>query len=380
MRVVIDARSAVSEPRTGVGHYTWNLIRLLPRIDPETTYIAWYVDAVRRRGGRRFAGIPNLIEQRTAFPPRLFERLSTRMKVPRLEWLLRFDVLFAPNFLPPPIGRRPFVMTVHDLAFRVQPETASSSTVRWLGRFDETLRRARAILTVSDTTRRDLLDHYRVPDERVTVVPPAVDHHVFRPFPSNIARAVCARYGIAPPYLLWLGGIERRKNLPLLVRAFRSLPDSIRPSLVLVGPRVPWSPEGWTELGAALQQLPPEVRGKVVVTGYVPEEDKVALLSGAEGFVYPSLYEGFGLPVLEAMACGTPALTSNVSALPETAGDAALLVDPKDHQSIAEGIERILTDRRLRRRLAAAGIARAARFHWEETARLTAEALQRAGA
>ena len=129
---------------------------------------------------------------------------------------------------------------------------------------------------------------------------------------------------------------------------------------------------------SALDALPPRVRDSVIVTGYVTEEEKVALLSGAEALVYPSLYEGFGLPVLEAMACGTPVLTSNVSALPETAGGAALLVDPHETQDIAAGIERLLTDPELRDRLRAAGTARVAAFSWDETARLTADVLRRA--
>jgi glycosyltransferase involved in cell wall biosynthesis len=127
-----------------------------------------------------------------------------------------------------------------------------------------------------------------------------------------------------------------------------------------------------------LDGLPPRVRERIVVTGYVSESEKVALLSGAEALVYPSLYEGFGFPVLEAMACGTPVLTSNVSALPETAGDAALLVDPRDEAAIAEGMRRLLLDEALRERLRAAGPKRAAQFNWDDTARRTADVLRRA--
>jgi glycosyltransferase involved in cell wall biosynthesis len=151
----------------------------------------------------------------------------------------------------------------------------------------------------------------------------------------------------------------------------------VRPTLVIAGPVAPWNPEGWDLVRPSLEELPPLVRDRVIVTGYVSEGDKVALLSGAEALVYPSRYEGFGLPVLEAMACATPVLTSNVSALPETAGDAALLVDPRDTEAIAAGMTRLLTDGALRERLRVAGVARAARFSWDETARLTAEVLRR---
>ena len=139
-----------------------------------------------------------------------------------------------------------------------------------------------------------------------------------------------------------------------------------------------WNPEGRDALHAALRELPADARNGVVLTGYVGEQDKVALLGGAEALVYPSLYEGFGLPVLEAMACGTPVVTSDVSALPEIAGDAALLVDPRDPEAIASAMRRILGDEDLRRDLAERGSSRAAGFTWEETARRTAGVLHEA--
>jgi glycosyltransferase involved in cell wall biosynthesis len=204
-----------------------------------------------------------------------------------------------------------------------------------------------------------------------------VDRDVFRPAPPDAVEAVRRRYEVEGPYLLSLGGIEPRKNLPALIGAYAALPEDVRPALVIAGPVAPWNPEGWDRVRPTLEELPSRVRERVIVTGYVSEGDKVALLSGAEALVYPSLYEGFGLPVLEAMACDTPVLTSNVSALPETAGDAALLVDPHDTEDIAAAMERLLIDGALRERLRAAGKARAAGFSWDETARLTAEVLRR---
>jgi glycosyltransferase involved in cell wall biosynthesis len=191
--------------------------------------------------------------------------------------------------------------------------------------------------------------------------------------------AVRQRYGIDGPYVLSLTGIEPRKNLPALVRAYASISELTRPALVLAGPVAPWNPEGWNLLRPVLDELPSRIRRRIVLTGYVPEEDKAALLTGALALVFPSFYEGFGLPVVEAMACGLPVLTSNVSALPETAGGAALLVDPNDTEAIAEGIERLLTDRELRERLRALGMLRASAFSWEETARRTAAVLHQAG-
>jgi glycosyltransferase involved in cell wall biosynthesis len=292
--------------------------------------------------------------------------------------MIRFDVLFAPNFVPPPTRTRRLVLTVHDLAFRLFPQTAPLATSRWLARLDSAIRRASQLIVVSEQSRRDLLELYPVDAGRVSVIPLGVDTAVFRPAGADAVDAVRRRYGIDGPYLLSLTGIEPRKNIPALIRAFVSLPEDVRPLLVLAGPVAPWNPAGWNLVRPVLDRLPPRVRERIVVTGYVSEAEKVALLGGAEALVYPSLYEGFGFPVLEAMACGTPVLTSNVSALPETAGDAALLVDPRDEAAIAEGMQRLLVDDALRERLRAAGPARASRFNWDDTARRTADVLGRA--
>jgi glycosyltransferase involved in cell wall biosynthesis len=378
MRVAVDARPAAIERRTGVGVYTWELLRRLPSADPESTFVAWHLDARRLLGGGpAFDAIPapNLVERTTPIPARWFDRLGRSAGVPRLEWLTRFDVLLAPNFVPPPTRTERLVITVHDLAFRRMPETAPASTIRWLSGFDDWLGRAARVIAVSESTRRDLLELTAVDEERVRVVPLGVDTDRYRPVPEAASRAA-ARWGVHGPYLLSLGGIEPRKNLPALLRAFGTLADDVRPWLVVAGAGVRWNPEGAGLLEAALTELPTAARARVVLTGFVPEEDKVALLSGALALAYPSRYEGFGLPVLEAMACGAPVLTSNVSALPEVVGDAALLVDPDEPASIAEGLDRLARDADLRGRLRAAGLARASSWSWDVTARRTLEVLR----
>jgi glycosyltransferase involved in cell wall biosynthesis len=384
VRIVVDARAAMPHARTGIGTYTWNLVRRLPWVDPNTTYVAWYLD-VRGTFGvgstrRLFAGVGarNLVDRRIPIPASWFDRASLRLDLPRIEWFASFDLLFAPNFVPPPTRTRRLVLTVHDLAFKLFPQTAPHATRRWLSRLDDALRDAVRIIAISEQTRDDLLESYPVPAERVSVVPLGVDLATFRPASSDEVAAARRRYRIDGPYLLSLTGIEPRKNLPMLLQAYAALPDDVRPALVLAGPVAPWNPEGWDLLRPALEALPATVRARIVLTGYVPERDKVALLSGAEALVYPSLYEGFGLPVIEAMACGAPVLTSNISALPETAGTAAVLVDPHDRDAITHGIERIVTDPALRASLREAGAVRATRFSWDDAARQTAGVLRAA--
>jgi glycosyltransferase involved in cell wall biosynthesis len=383
MRVAIDARPAVSAGMTGVGHYIRELLLHIPNVDPATTYIAWYLNARRLfrpwRWDRRFFPVrPNLVERWTVIPATWFERAALRYEQPRLEQLLRFDVVFAPNFVPPPTRTRRLVITVHDLAFRRFPETAPAATRRWLTRLDEAVRGAAEIVVPSEATRADLIDLYPVDPDRVTVIYHGVDHDRFHPASPGEVDRVRRRYGIDGPYLLFVGGLEPRKNLPVLLQAYSALPDEIRPALVLAGASVPWNPEGRTALAEALGDLPAHSRGRVILTGYVGDPDRAPLYAGAEALAFPSRYEGFGLPVLEAMACGTPVVTSNVSALPEIAGDDAVLVDPEDEGSIADGLRRVLEDESLRVRLRAAGPARAAPFTWDNSARLHVEVLHRA--
>jgi glycosyltransferase involved in cell wall biosynthesis len=376
MRVAIDARPAIDAEKTGVGWYTWHLLHRLPVVDPETHYLAWYLHAKGLFRHRRFfpeAARHNFAEHASRFPARLFSPIASRLHVPRVEWLTPFDVLFAPNFIPPPT-ERPFVVTVHDIAFALFPETARHLSPRWHAGFRRGVERAGRILVPSAATRDDLIERFQVATDRVRVVPLGVEPP--RTASHEQIVAVRRRHGLEGPYVLFLGGIERRKNLPTLVRAFASLPQDLSVSLVLAGGAVARDPVASRDLEAAVWALPESARRRVLATGYVSEEDKAALLAGAEALVYPSTYEGFGFPVLEAMAAGTPVVTSDRSSLPEIAGEAALLVDPGNADEIAHGIERVLTDAELGRRLRAAGSERARTFTWERTARETAETLR----
>jgi glycosyltransferase involved in cell wall biosynthesis len=240
--------------------------------------------------------------------------------------------------VPPPTRTRRLVLTIHDLAFRLHPDTAPLATRRWLERLDRALRQAARIIVPSHATRSDLLEHYPVDPETVRVIHHGVNAERLRRPPEGIIEQTRRRHGIVGPYLLFLGGIEPRKNLPAIVRAFAQLPDDAR--LVIAGGSVAWNPEGRERLDRALEDLSPATRGRITLTGYLREPEKVALLAGAEALVFTSLYEGFGFPLLEAMAAGTPVLTSDLSSLPEVAGDAALLVDPGSWEAIAEGMER----------------------------------------
>ena len=381
MRVAIDARPALDPRRTGVGHYTEQLIRHLPSADPGDEFIAWYLHARGLFRPRQFfadAAAQNLTEKASRFPARIFQPASWRLRVPRLEWLLEFDLFLATNFLAPATSRpRRVIPVVHDLAFRRFPETAPHIDARWRRRFADALQQAPAIIVPSRSVQADVREAFGAAADRVHLVHHGVDADAFAPVSQAVIDAVRARFGIARTYVLFVGGFEPRKNLEQLVRSFARI-DTTDVSLVLAGGPVRWFPQATDRLEASIGLLPSAIQDRVIRTGYLADRDKLALLSGATLLAYPSLYEGFGFPILEAFAAGVPVLTSNVSSLPEVAGDAAVLVDPLDTDAIASALTELLSDADLRAVLSAAGVARAARFTWEATARATAAVLQAA--
>jgi len=378
---VIDARPALDPRRTGVGQYAQQLIRHLPLADPDDEYVAWYLHARGLFRPRRFFAdvrARNLTEKASRFPARVFQPASYRLGVPRLEWLIDFDLFVATNFLAPATNHPDRVVPiVHDLAFRHFPESAPHIDERWRRRFAATLAVAPAVVVPSAATARDLLDAFAVDEARVHVVHHGVEAEAFAPVPQPVIDAVRRRHGIPGGYVLFVGGIEPRKNLEQLVMAFAES-DAQDLTLVIAGGPVRWFPEATERLDTAIEALPTSVKERIVRTGYVNDRDKLALLSGATVLAYPSLYEGFGFPVLEAFAAGVPVMTSNVSSLPEVAGEAAVLVDPADTHAIAKALSELVGDADLRAVLSAAGVARASRFTWEATARATAAVLREA--
>jgi glycosyltransferase involved in cell wall biosynthesis len=299
-------------------------------------------------------------------------RIRLPFVVPALALRDRLSVLHS-QYIAPPFSLVPDVVTIHDILFETHPELFEGAfSERSVGLIRRTARRAAVVLTVSEFSRRALVDRYHLPPEKVLVTPNGVDREAFRPLQTEPA-GIRERYRLDGPFVLFVGRIEPRKNLPRLIRAFSRIRgkvgDGIR--LVIAGQEDFRSREVFEEAKRQGER-------SVVFLGAVPDADLPALYNLAEALVYPSLAEGFGIPVLEAMACGTPVLASPRGALPEVGGDAVLWVEPEDEEALAGGIERILTDSELRGRLRAAGPARAERFDWNETARVTLEAYRRA--
>lgn len=285
--------------------------------------------------------------------------------VPRIARRERIDLFHFTNATAPLALSTPYVTTIHDLSLRRMPEAHPLRRRAYQGTLlARSARRARAVIAVSETSARDIVAMLGVPRDRVVVTPLAADERFRRVDDAASLDAVRARYDLPDRYLLYVGNVEPRKNLSRLVDAFESI---AAPGVTLA-------------IAGALAWMSREVErrvatyrgeGRVRLLGYVADDDLPALYTAADAFVYPSLWEGFGLPVLEAMACGTPVVASRIPAIEEVAGRAARLVDPLSTAEIAAALETLLADAAERERLSTAGRERAARFTWEQTARRT---------
>jgi glycosyltransferase involved in cell wall biosynthesis len=356
----VDGRALLGEP-TGVGRYVRNLLREMAAADPGSRFVV-FLD----REGEDGLPADGRID-RARLPGRRGRNILawTHLHLPRLMRAHPVAVALFPFYTMPRRIPCPGVLTLHDITFTLHPEWFPlRARLNFAASAPGAARRAAHVLTVSECSRRDIVREYGVDPAKVTAVPLAPDPS-FGPRPPDVIEAACRRHGVRRPYLIHLGSLHPRRNLDRLLDAFARVPEARAVQLVLAG-----------RLERPYRTVDPLVRrrgleARVRHLGYVPEADLPPLVAGAEALVYPSLYEGFGLPVLEAMACGTPVLTSGVSALPETAGGAALLVDPASADAIAEGLASLLRDEGLRARLREAGRARARLFSWRRAAEAT---------
>jgi glycosyltransferase involved in cell wall biosynthesis len=287
------------------------------------------------------------------------------------------DLYHSPDFTLPPLRRARGLVTIHDLSFLRVPECADPGLRAFLEKaVPAAVMRARRVLADSENTRKDLIEILRVDPDRISVVTPAIEPRFRHADTITRLDEVRARYGLPGRFILSLGTLEPRKNFSRLIAAYSQLVrETCLPHALVIGGK-----PGWLYEDIYQQANQENLAGRVLFPGFVADEDLPVLYSLAEMFVFPSLYEGFGIPVLEAMACGTPVVTSNNSSLPEAAGSAALMVEATDSTELAEAIAKILNDADLRRRMIAAGYDQARRFTWQRSAQALLEAYERAAA
>lgn len=359
MLIGIDASRTTVARRTGTENYALNLIRALLALRGDYRYRLYFRD----QPTTDLFPMGDYVE-RCVIP---FPRLWTHL---RLSWEMQRcppDLLFVPAHVLPPIRPRRSLVTVHDLGYRHFPRAHRpldrlylDISTRW------NVHTATRVLADSEATKADLIHEYGTPTGKIVVVYPGRDESLRRVEDPAAVAAVKVEYSITGDYILYVGTLHPRKNLARLVKAFALLNSQFATrnlQLVIAGRK------GWL-YGAILAKVKAlGLTDRVVFTGYVADADLPALLSGARLFAFPSLYEGFGLPVIEAMSCGLPVVCSEGSSLPEVAGDAALLVDPLNTAALAAAMTRLLTDESLRANLITHGYRQAGRFSWERAAR-----------
>lgn len=367
MRIGIDISQIVFRG-TGVATYTKNLVDSLLEIDKENEYVLFgsslrlkhfldnYHTTYSSQSEARFYQIP----------PAVFEFLWNRLHIVPIERFTgKLDVFHTSDWLEPP-ARCPKVTTIHDLAIFKYPESFTpfgghdivqnlKRKLKWVKKESD------LVITVSQNSKKDIVEILGIPEEKIRVVYEACNTE-FTKKSTEDTEKIKKKYGIEGDYILAVGTREPRKNLERVIEAFSAVSgQGLAVSLVIAGK------PGWGENQSSIINS----QSSIKVLGYVPHDELPALYSGARVFVYPSLYEGFGLPVLEAMNCGCPVVTSNVSSLPEVAGDAAVLVNPESVDEIAQGIKMVIHDKKTRDAWIRRGFKRAKEFSWRRAAKET---------
>jgi glycosyltransferase involved in cell wall biosynthesis len=377
MRIGVDISRSI-EASTGVGRYARNLVHGLARIDSENDYLLYGLFCECFPVNWKQADTPkarNFSLHQKHYPSRYVFRKWRDFGKHKEKLLGGVDVVHSTAYTTPLISGPKIIVTVHDLSFFVFPQYHSDENYQFVTRHvHHAARRADFIIADSENTKREIRRFLHVPEERIEVIHLAAGQEFMRKSSRDSISLVKARYNIHKPYFLSVGSVEPRKNLARSLVAFKALIESGRVDyqFVIIGGSG-WKNEG---INALIQELAAD--GHVVYPGYLPDEDLPALYQGADVFVYPSIYEGFGLPVLEAMASGVPTITSNTTSLPEVAGDAALLINPLEPFEIFQGMEALATDPSLREELKRRGLEQSRKFSWEETARKTLKVYEKA--
>lgn len=374
MKIGIDGNEANIEFRVGSGVYAFQLLKHMYELDTWNYYTIYLKDkpcadmpAERERWKYKVVG-PKKLWTQFALPFALYTQGE------------KLDVFFTPGHYAPRFCPCPSVISILDLAYLKFEEYFKKEDLLQLKTWTRySVKKSARILAISESTKQDIIKYYQYNPQNITVTYIGYDTETFHPIKDEqIIDEVLRRYGITRPYILYLGTLQPRKNLTRLVRAFNMLVEQEKYrdlgfKLVIVGKK------GWLyeELFNEVKRL--NMENVVIFTGFVPDDDKNAILSGAYIYTLPSLYEGFGIPILEAMASGTPVVTSRVSSLPEVSGECAILVDPYNEKSICGGFKLLINDAPLREDMSRKGLQWVKHFDWINTARTTLAVLEEVG-
>ncbi len=375
LKIGIDYTAALKQ-RGGIGRYARGLITTLAQLDSHNHYTLLTAPDVPHDELRNFQAHSNFQHKRYPLPERWMTIGWHRFYLPLpVEWFAGpIDLFHSPNFILPPVRRAKTLLTVHDLSFIRHPQGAVDSLRRWLNKVvPRSLARADHILADSHSTKADLIDIFHIPAQDITVVGAGVEDR-FRPITDpNVLQTVRRRYRLPERFILGLGTLEPRKNFTGLIEAFSHSPARETHHLVIGGGK------GWLfdDIFTAANKSP--VAERIHFTGFVADADLPALYSLADVFAYPSHYEGFGIPVIEAMACGTPVVCADNSCLPEVAGQSALQIPATDTSALADAIARLTTNFSLRENAIQEGFNQAQKFIWPAAAQRLLDVYHRIG-
>lgn len=362
--------SSRSYRAAGINWYVYSLLKHLPTVAGQHSFTVFLGD---REAGEALTGLQTRVSTLPTARPAV--RIAWEQLVQPMRLMAeRVDLLHSLAFVQPVVLPCPGIVTIYDLSFVLFPQRHQPWRrlyLRWGSGLSA--RRAKRVVAISASTKRDIINLLGVPEEKVDVVPCGVDDD-FRPVDKpELLDELRRKHSLPPRMLLFVGTIEPRKNLTTLLKSYALLRERMKPPPLVIG-----GPRGWRhgEVFSLAEEL--DLLDEVLFPGYIARDELPLWYNAADLFVYPSLYEGFGLPPLEAMACGTPVVVSDTSSLPEVVGDAGILVDPTSAEELAQAMERVLTDIELRDLLRARGLERARTFTWQRTARDTVSVYNRA--
>lgn len=375
-RIVVDGEVLVMPHFSGIGHYTLEILRALDNLldekpDVKVSMFVYFkrISVAQAYGFRNIKIVPS------PFSLRISNGLKIRGKQPPLDLLFGKGTYLFPNFTSWPLRRSLSVPVIYDLSYEKFPQFADPRNQEFLStQVRLAAERADYVATISENSKKEIAEFYDVPGKKIGVFYPAVDQRKFFRRPTSEVEDVKKRYGVKGSYILFVGNIEPRKNLKNILLAYEALPADIRKSysLLLIGAK------GWQdgEIFDIIDRLKSQSNSIQLPDKYVHDDDLPAFYSGASVFVYPSMYEGFGMPALEALSCGVPVVSADNSSLPEVVGDAALLVDALSPTKITEAIQKVLTDDKLRESLVKSGFRQADTFSWSQAAKELLETIQ----
>lgn len=370
MKVAIDGYEANVLQRLGSSQVAFELLRTLEKIDLQNNYTvllpsAPLDDLPPERDGWRY---------KILMPKKLWTKIT-------LPWYLyttkdKYDVIFSPTHYISMLSPIKRVVTIFDLAFLYFPEMFTNSDLWQLkSGTNFSVKNADHIITISNSTKKDIIKSYRVDKDKITVSYPGFDSQIFRPLDEQkVIKQVLDKYSIEGDYIIYIGTIQPRKNISRLIEAVAEIDDL---KLVVVGKTTGQGRNAWMfeDILKKPQQL--GIEDRVIFTGFAPTEDLPYLINGAQAYLLVSLYEGFGIPLLEAMACGVPVIASNVSSMPEVVNGAGLLVDPHSVDQIEQAIRTIITDKKLRQKKIRLGLKQSEKFSWNKMAKTVLNVLER---